>query len=88
MTKTVGSQTAKKKLDPVKYSALLSEVQPVKPTSPAEHKRLRDTLEEMMEKPDTTAEEKAMIGLLATLVSTYEREKWGPGDAQPHELLE
>jgi HTH-type transcriptional regulator/antitoxin HigA len=88
MTKTVGSQTAKKKLDPEKYSALLSEVQPVNPTSPAEHKRLREMLEELMEKLDATAEEKAMIGLLATLVSTYERKKWGPGDAEPLELLE
>jgi HTH-type transcriptional regulator / antitoxin HigA len=69
------------------YSQLLTHFQPKPIRSAREHSRALVLVEELMDKQRTSAAERQMIELLATLIDQYEESEWPTPHAAPGEVL-
>ena len=80
--------TALKNLNPTRYRRLLSQVMPVAIETEEENERMLAVVEKLMDKgEDISAEEEALLRLLATLIQDFEEKYYQPRDATPLEVL-
>lgn len=80
--------TALKNLNQTRYRRLLSQVMPVAIETEEENERLLAVVEKLMDKgEDISAEEDALLRLLATLIQDFEEKHYKPKDATPLEVL-
>ena len=84
--KTSGRKTVRR-LDPARYGKLLTEHQPVRITTAAQHRRTLKAIDRLMDRDHRTAEESALLDLLVQLVQGYERRVCVPFSATPLEVL-
>ena len=79
---------ALKNLNPTRYRELLSQVMPVAIETEEENERMLAVVEKLMDKgEDISAEEEALLRLLATLIQDFEEKYYQPRDATPLEVL-
>lgn len=80
--------TALKNLNQTRYRKLLSQVMPVAIETEEENERLLAVVQKLMDKgEDISAEEDALLRLLATLIQDFEERYYKPREATPLEVL-
>ena len=80
--------TALKNLNQTRYRKLLSQVMPMAIETEEENERMLAVVEKLMDKgEDISAEEDALLRLLATLIQDFEERYYKPKDATPLEVL-
>jgi HTH-type transcriptional regulator / antitoxin HigA len=86
MTKTIGRRTVR--FDPQRYAELLAAALPVKIETEEQKTRLLTFADKLIDKGEQrTAEEDALLKLLAHLIGDYERRVYQPEQAAPQEVL-
>jgi HTH-type transcriptional regulator/antitoxin HigA len=80
---------ATKKLNAARYARLLSKTLPVAIKTEAEYDRMLKVVNALMSAPEDklTAEEGALLDLLAALIERYEEEHYPIADAPGHRIL-
>jgi HTH-type transcriptional regulator/antitoxin HigA len=80
--------TALKNLNPTRYRKLLSQVMPVAIETEEENERMLAVVQKLMDKGEAiSAEEDALLRLLATLIQDFEERHYKPREATPLEVL-
>lgn len=76
-----------KRIDKDRYAAMLAAVLPQPVLTKAEHSRQLKWIDVLMGQKRLSAEEEAILELLATCVQAYEEKKYGIPTSPPHEIL-
>lgn len=80
--------SARKKIDPVRYRRLLSRSMPVVIETEEENSRILATVERLMKKGENlSAEEEKLLKLLTRLVQDFEERLYKPSEATPLDVL-
>jgi HTH-type transcriptional regulator/antitoxin HigA len=84
-----GRRTAKRRINPKRYGALLADTLPRVIETPEELARLAGRIEPLLDKAGRrTAEEEELCRLVLKLIDDYQRERQLIPSLKPHELLQ